>query len=43
MVKFEEYLATHNSDPKPLIWIATAGEILTKVTYGRVAYKAVNQ
>ena len=33
----EDYLATHNDHPRPLIWTATAQSILTKVARGRVA------
>ena len=43
ITKIEEYLAAHNHDPKPFIWTATAEDILTKVTRGRVALQAVNQ
>jgi transposase len=31
----EDYLAVHNSDPKPMIWTATATDILEKVKRGR--------
>jgi transposase len=43
IAKIEDYLAAHNNDPKPFIWIATADEILAKVARGRVALQAVNQ
>src|SRR5262245_58903879 len=32
----ESYLTAYNNDPKPLIWTATAEDILTKVRRGRV-------
>jgi len=32
----EAYLTAYNNDPKPLIWTATAEDILTKVRRGRV-------
>ena len=31
----EEYVAAHNADPKPIIWTATASDILEKVKRGR--------
>lgn len=31
----ENYIETHNSDPKPFIWTATAADILEKVKRGR--------
>ena len=31
----ESYIETHNSDPKPFIWTATAADILEKVKRGR--------
>ncbi len=43
ITKIEEYLTAHNDNPKPFVWTATAEEILTKVTRGRVALQAVNQ
>lgn len=39
----EDYLDTHNEEPKPLIWTATTESILEKVARGRVALKAVKQ
>jgi transposase len=39
----EAYMATHNNDPKPFIWTATAEDILAKVARGRVALQAINQ
>ena len=33
----EKYMEVHNSEPKPLIWTATAESILAKVRRGRVA------
>lgn len=35
----EDYLATHNDNPRPLIWTATVESILAKVARGRVALK----
>jgi hypothetical protein len=31
----ENYIETHNSDPKPFIWTATAADILEKAKRGR--------
>ncbi|MGI8700776.1 MAG: IS630 family transposase [Nocardioidaceae bacterium] len=39
----QDYLNAHNDNPKPLIWTATADDILTKVARGRVALQAVSQ
>jgi hypothetical protein len=33
----EAYLDTHNDNPKPFVWTATAEDILAKVERGRVA------
>ncbi len=33
----EHYLATHNDNPRPLIWTASAQHILDKIARGRVA------
>lgn len=33
----ESYLASHNDNPRPLVWTASAESILDKVTRGRVA------
>jgi transposase len=35
------YLATHNSNPQPFQWTATADQILTKVRRGRVTLNAI--
>lgn len=35
----EDYLATHNDNPRPLTWTASIESILTKVARGRVALK----
>jgi hypothetical protein len=43
IARIEEYLDAHNDDPKPLIWTATAEDILAKVARGCVALQAVNQ
>ena len=37
----EEYLHTHNDDPKPFVWTATAESILEKVRRGRVTLEQV--
>ena len=42
IAKIEDYLASHNDNPKPFIWTATADDILAKVARGRVALQAVN-
>ena len=39
----EDYLDSHNDEPKPLIWTAIADSILEKVARGRVALQTVNQ
>ena len=40
----EDYLDTHNEDPKPFVWTATADSILEKVRRGRAALnEVVNQ
>jgi transposase len=39
----QDYLNAHNDNPRPLIWTATADDILAKVARGRVALEAVNQ
>jgi hypothetical protein len=39
----DAYLTTHNAEPKPFVWTATAEDILAKVARGRVALQAVNQ
>ena len=39
----EDYLDSHNDEPKLLIWTATADSILEKVARGRVALQTVNQ
>jgi len=35
----ETYLKVHNNDPKPLVWTATAEQILAKVRRGRTTLK----
>ena len=37
----EDYLSAHNNDPKPLVWTATAEDILAKVQRGRVTLTQV--
>ena len=39
----QEYLDSHNENPRPYVWTATAESILAKVARGRVALQAVNQ
>ncbi|MEO7146934.1 MAG: IS630 family transposase, partial [Terrimesophilobacter sp.] len=39
----EDYLTAHNNQPRPLVWTATAENILTKVARGRVALQTINQ
>lgn len=34
-VAINEYIATHNANPKPFIWTAKASDILAKVTRAR--------
>jgi hypothetical protein len=41
--KIEDYLAAHNTEPKPLVWTATADSILKKVARGRVALETIRQ
>jgi len=43
IAKIEDYLAAHNTNPKPFVWTATTQDILAKVARGRVALQAVNQ
>ena len=38
----ETYLRVINEHPKPLVWTATDGSILTKVQRGRVALQQVD-
>ncbi len=35
----DDYLDTHNADPKPFTWTASAESIIEKVERGRVALK----
>jgi hypothetical protein len=37
----ETYLATHNANPQPFHWTATADQILAKVRRGRVTLDAI--
>jgi transposase len=43
ITKIEDYLAAHNTEPKPLVWTATADSILKKVARGRVALETIKQ
>ena len=38
----QEYINTHNKDPKPYVWTATAESILAKVTRARATLDTVN-
>src|SRR6201998_289307 len=37
-----EYIDTHNNDPKPYVWTATAESILAKVARGRITLEKVS-
>ena len=37
----QEYLDSHNDDPKPFIWTATVEEIIAKVRRGRAALHSI--
>jgi len=37
----EDYMAVHNTKPKPFVWTATADAILAKVRRGRVVLNQV--
>jgi transposase len=39
----EDYLKAHNDDPKPLVWTATAEQILAKVRRGRAALNELSR
>ena len=39
----ESYLTAHNDQPRPLVWTATAENILAKVARGRVALETIKQ
>lgn len=43
IAKIEEYLNAHNAKGSTFVWTATAEEILTKVSRGRVALESINQ
>jgi hypothetical protein len=38
----QEYLDSHNEDPRPYEWTATAESILAKVARGRIALQRVS-
>ena len=38
----EDYLQTHNQDPQPFVWTASADSILEKVRRGRVTLEAIS-
>ena len=37
----QEYLDSHNDDPKPFIWTATVEELVAKVRRGRAALHSI--
>jgi hypothetical protein len=37
----QEYLDSHNDDPKPFIWAATVEELIAKVRRGRAALQSI--
>jgi len=42
IVAIEDYLQTHNQDPQPFVWTASADSILEKVRRGRVTLDAIS-
>jgi transposase len=42
IASIQEYIDSHNDDPRPYVWTATAESILAKVARGRVALERVN-
>ena len=42
IASIQEYLDTHNEDPRPYVWTATAESILAKVARGRIALEKVS-
>jgi hypothetical protein len=42
VASIQEYIDTHNDDPRPYVWNATAESILAKVARGRIALEKVS-
>jgi transposase/DNA-binding transcriptional ArsR family regulator len=42
VASIQEYIDTHNNDPRPYVWTATAESILGKVARGRIALEKVS-
>jgi len=42
IASIQEYIDTHNDDPRPYVWTATAESILAKVARGRIALEKVS-
>src|SRR5271154_637767 len=42
VASIQDYIDTHNDDPRPYMWTATAESILTKVARGRIALEKVS-
>ena len=42
ITSIQEYIDSHNDDPRPYIWTATAESILAKVARGRIALERVS-
>lgn len=42
IASIQEYIDSHNDDPRPYIWTATAESILAKVARGRIALERVS-
>src|ERR1700741_5035036 len=42
IASIQEYIDSHNDDPRPYIWTATAESILAKVARGRIALEKVS-
>ncbi|WP_204809453.1 hypothetical protein [Mycobacterium riyadhense] len=38
----QDYIDTHNQDPKPYVWTATAESILAKVARARTTLNTIN-
>jgi hypothetical protein len=41
VASIQEYIDSHNDNPRPYVWIATAQSILAKVARGRIALEKV--
>jgi transposase len=42
IASIEDYLDSHNENPRPYVWTATAESILAKVARGRIALEKIN-